>query len=82
MSPETKKFLLYKITSKKLWALISVWVLALMVLLGAPEAFQNQVLALIGATASVVIYIWGETTVDVARIQAEALKASVKTEEE
>ena len=81
MSPEMKKFLIYKITSKKFWALIGAFAISLMVLLGAPEEFKTQVLALIGSIASIVIYIWGETTIDVARIQSEALKAS-KTEEE
>lgn len=81
MSPETKKFLLYKITSKKFWALVAALAVAIMVLAGAPGEFQTQVLTLIGAVASVVMYIWGETTIDVARIQSEALKTP-KTEEE
>lgn len=82
MSPETKKFLLYKITSKKFWALIAALAVAVMVLLKAPDEFQTQVLTLIGAIASVVIYIWGETTIDVARIQSEALKVPKITEED
>lgn len=59
-----------KLSSRKFWALLAGLAIAVMVLMGAPGVVQTQVVSVITALGSIVIYMWGETTVDAARISA------------
>lgn len=61
----------YKLSSRKFWALLCGLAVAVMVLMGAPESIQSQVLAVIMSLGSIVMYIWGEATVDAARAKQD-----------
>lgn len=62
-----------KLSSRKFWALLAGLAVAVMVLMGAPAESQTQVVSVIMALGSIAVYMWGEATVDAARLNAEAL---------
>lgn len=62
-----------KLSSRKFWALLAGLVVAVMVLMGAPAESQTQVVSVIMALGSIAVYMWGEATVDAARLNAEAV---------
>ena len=63
----TKDDMLRKISSRKFWALIASLITAFLVLLKAPEETITQVVAVVGAFASIAVYILAEASVDAAR---------------
>lgn len=62
-----------KLSSRKFWALICAFVTALLVLFRVGEETIVQVAALIGAVASVIVYILGEAWVDVSRVKSDTV---------
>lgn len=56
-----------KLSSRKFWAAIAAVVLAMLAFFQVPEMTQQQVTGLISAIGTLVIYILGESAVDVAR---------------
>lgn len=73
----TKQQLIYKVTSRKFFALLCGLAVALLVLFQAPEQMITQVLTVITAIGSIVIYIWGEATVDAARVKAASTPENI-----
>lgn len=65
--------LLQKLSSRKFWALLAGLAVAVMVLMGAPAESQTQVVSVIMALGSIAVYVWGEATVDAARLNAESM---------
>lgn len=66
----TTQQLIVKLTSRKFFALLCGLATAILVLTQAPQEVITQVLTVIMAIGSIVIYIWGEATVDAARVKA------------
>lgn len=66
-----------KLSSRKFWALLSGLIMAVMVLMGAPAESQTQVVSVIMALGSIAVYMWGEATVDVARLKAEVITKNI-----
>jgi hypothetical protein len=66
-----------KLSSRKFWALLAGLAVAVMVLMGAPAESQTQVVSVIMALGSISVYMWGEATVDAARLKSE-IKANDK----
>jgi hypothetical protein len=62
-----------KLSSRKFWALLAGLAVAVMVLMGAPAESQTQVVSVIMALGSIAVYMWGEATVDAARLKAEVV---------
>lgn len=60
-----------KLSSRKFWALLAGLAVAVMVLKGAPAQSQTQVVSVIMAFGSIAVYMWGEATVDAARLKSE-----------
>lgn len=60
-----------KLTSRKFWAAIVAVIISICVLIGVPNATQEQITALIMAVGGLIAYILGEGFVDAARIKAE-----------
>lgn len=56
-----------KLSSRKFWAAIAAVVIALLAFFNVPEMTQQQVTSLISAVGTLVIYVLGESVVDVAR---------------
>ena len=56
-----------KLSSRKFWALLAGLMTALMVLMNMPEETIAQVVAVVGAFASVIVYMLAEASVDAAR---------------
>lgn len=56
-----------KLSSRKFWAAITAVVIALLAFFNVPEMTQQQVTSLISAVGTLVIYVLGESIVDVAR---------------
>ena len=73
----TKEQLIIKLTSRKFFALLSGLAVAVLVLMQAPEEMITQVLTVIAAVSSIVIYIWGEATVDAARVKAASTPENI-----
>lgn len=65
----TKKDLIRKLTSRKLWMAIAAFVSLVAVACGATEAQATQITALIMAGATVIGYILGEGLIDAARVR-------------
>ena len=59
-----------KISSRKFWALIAALATSLLVLMRMPEETIAQVTAVIGAFASVAVYILAEASIDKASASA------------
>lgn len=62
-----------KLSSRKFWALLAGLAVAVMVLMGAPAESQTQIVSVIMALGSIAVYMWGETTVDAARLKSESV---------
>ena len=60
-----------KLSSRKFWALIASLITALLVLLKAPEETITQVVAVVGAFASIAVYILAEASIDKAGASAQ-----------
>lgn len=67
----TKKDILRKLTSRKLWLSIASFVSMLCVALGRAESEAAQVSALIIAGATVIAYVVGEGLIDYANVTEE-----------
>jgi hypothetical protein len=65
----TKKDILRKLTSRKLWLSVASFVSMLFVALGKTENEAAQVSALIIAGATVIAYVVGEGLVDYANVE-------------
>ena len=70
-----------KLTSRKLWLAISVFVTDILVLFKVPENTITQVCALIMSGAAVVAYIIAEGLADAAHAEAEPTVIYVPTDE-
>lgn len=60
-----------KLTSRKFWAAIVAVIISICVLIGVPNATQEQITALVMAVGGLIAYILGEGFVDAARIKSE-----------
>ncbi len=74
-----------KLTSRKLWGMIIALVTAILVLMNVPMDTIAQVATIIGGFGSVIMYIYGESKIDAARLMSpfmfEVPSAMVDTEE-
>ena len=77
----TKDDMLRKISSRKFWALIAALVTAFLVLMRMPEETITQVVAVIGAFASIAVYILAEASVDKAGASADVYEIILDDDE-
>ena len=56
-----------KLSSRKFWALIAALITAVLVLFRVSDEVITQVIAVVGAFASIAVYILAEASVDAAR---------------
>jgi len=70
-----------KLSSRKFWALIAALVTSLLVLMRMPEETIAQVVAVIGAFASIAVYILAEASVDKAGASAQIYEIIVDDDE-
>ena len=70
-----------KLSSRKFWALIAGLVTSVLVLLKAPEETITQVVAVIGAFASIAVYILAEASIDAARENATVYEIITEIDE-
>ena len=70
-----------KLSSRKFWALIAALVTAFLVLLKAPEETITQVVAVVGAFASIAVYILAEASIDKAGAAAQMYEIIVDDDE-
>jgi len=60
-----------KLSSRKLWVLITSLITTLLILFKLSEAEIAQIVAVVGAFASVITYILAEASIDVAAVKKE-----------
>lgn len=65
-----------KLSSRKLWALMSALATAIMVLYNYGDAVIVQVTTVIGSFGAIVAYIFGESSIDAARAQGDTKKTT------
>lgn len=65
-----------KLTSRKFWAALIGVVTSLMVIFGVDKLEQEQIIALIGASSTLIAYIIGEGMVDAARLKSDEKNTS------
>ena len=70
-----------KLSSRKFWALIAALVTALLVLMRMPEETITQVVAVIGAFASIAVYILAEASIDKASASADVYEIILDDDE-
>ena len=56
-----------KLSSRKFWALIAALLTAVLVLFRVSDEVITQVVAVVGAFASIAVYIFAEASIDAAR---------------
>lgn len=62
MSSDLKR----KLSSRKFWAMVTAFIVGLLTAFNVDENTKVQITALIGSFSAIVIYIYGESKVDVA----------------
>ena len=70
-----------KLSSRKFWALIAALVTSLLVVMRMPEETITQVVAVIGAFASIAVYILAEASVDKAGASADVYEIILDDDE-
>jgi hypothetical protein len=61
-----------KLSSRKFWAAIVAFLTSVLAALNIPDLDSNQVIAIVSAVGSLMIYILGESYVDGKRIEADS----------
>lgn len=61
-----------KLSSRKFWAAIVAFLTAILTAFNVNQMTIEQVVTVIGAVSSLLIYIFAETAVDVARVKSSA----------
>jgi hypothetical protein len=67
-----------KLTSRKFWAAVVGVVVALMVLFGVDSVMQEKIVALITATATLIVYILAEGNVDAFSAKEDMFASLIK----
>lgn len=71
-----------KLSSRKFWAMVAEFVAMLIIALGVAKEIAVKVTALILAGGGIIAYILGESAIDAANVEPEAMLAWAPDEDE
>ena len=71
-----------KLTSRKFWAAVTGFIMAILVAFKVDELTIEQVISVVSASAVLIAYIIGEGMVDVARVKKEGEEKKESEEDE
>lgn len=77
----TKEQFAQKISSRKFWAMLAMFVASLLIVFNVSDNDIAQITGCITAFGSIAVYMFSETQIDVARINAKTTQTIIETTE-